>query len=137
MYPPTVTSVLRTLLATAVLTTLLAFPGCGPRQPTAAAVDPDEARRTLEAVLSDWKEGGSPEAWQQRTPQVVVQDFDWAAGAKLKSFELLGPGDIRDANLICKVKIVAVQAPKGEVQRTVTYVVGTDPVLTVFRDSLQ
>ena len=134
MYPPTV---LRTLIATAVLTLLLALPGCGPRQETAAPVDPEKARSTLEAVLSDWKEGGSPEAWQERSPEVVVQDFDWAAGTKLKSFELLGPGESRDANLICKVKLVLEQSPRGDVERTVTYVVGTDPVLTVFRDTFQ
>lgn len=110
--------------------------GCGPSQPTAAPVDAEEARRTLELVLRDWQEGGSPAAWQERSPQVVVQDADWAAGAKLKRFEILGAGQPRDANLFCQVRLVMDRPAKGELQRTVTYVVGTDPVLTVFRSAM-
>lgn len=110
--------------------------GCGTGQKTAAPVDPDVARRTLDAVLLDWKNGGTPDAWQQKSPKVVVQDLDWAAGAKLVSYEVLGPGEVRDANLYCQVKIVAASQSQKETPRTVTYVVGTDPVITVFRDLL-
>jgi hypothetical protein len=127
--------IFRRLLAMTSLVMLVAVGGCGASATTAA--DPDVARKTLETVLASWKEGGKPDEWQEKSPKVVVQDFDWAAGAKLKSFELLGPGELRDANLICKVKLVVEKPSQGAAERTVTYVVGTDPVLTVFRDSLQ
>jgi hypothetical protein len=125
------------LPAGAALLFVLAGTGCNFGPATARPVDPEVARQTLEQVLSDWRDGGTPDAWQQRSPQVVVQDFDWAAGAALTSFEILGPGEARDANLFCRVRLVLNGPAKGGAQRTVTYVVGTDPVLTVFRDVMQ
>jgi hypothetical protein len=107
--------------------------GCGQRQVTAKPVDPDMAQRTLESVLTHWKAGGTPEQCGARTPQVVVQDLDWSGGARLMSYEILGAGDKRDANLFCDVKLVLEDVSRKKLERTVTYCVGTDPVLTVFR----
>ena len=111
--------------------------GCGPRHPTADPVNAETARQTLQSVLESWQRGESLESWQQREPKVVVQDMDWSGGAKLKEFEILGAGEPRDANLYCQVKLVLEGAGRGVQPRTVTYVVGTDPVLTVFRDMFQ
>ena len=108
--------------------------GCGPRHPTADPVNADTARQTLQSVLESWQRGEALESWQQRDPKVVVQDSDWSAGAKLKEFEILGVGEPRDANLYCQVKLVLDGPGRGKQPQTVTYVVGTDPVLTVFRD---
>lgn len=91
------------------------------------------ARSTLESVLKSWQEGESSESWQQKTPKVVVQDMDWKAGAKLQSFEILGEGEAIDANLHCQVKLKFAQPRNGKKEQTVTYLVGTSPVLTVFR----
>jgi hypothetical protein len=88
-------------------------------------------------VLQNWQQGGTPEQWRQHDPEVVVQDFDWSDGFKLKRFEMLGPGDPRDANLYCQVRLTLESPKQVELNRIVTYVVGTDPVLTVFRDALQ
>lgn len=107
--------------------------GCG-GQRVAAPVDPQQARATLNAVLADWKAGGKPEDWQRRSPNVVVQDLEWSAGATLVDFEILGDGKPLDANLYCEVRIVTSTGGQSNPPRTVTYVVGTDPVLTVFRD---
>jgi len=133
----TVRAFLRSLGTIIPLAMFITALGCGRSQQVAAPVDAVQARKTLEAVLSDWQSGGTPEAWQQKSPKVVVQDFDWAGGAKLSTFEILGPGEVRDANLYCQVKIVAALPTQSATPRTVTYVVGTDPVLTIFRDSLQ
>lgn len=111
--------------------------GCGPRQQTAKPVDADQARSALETVLTDWTKGGKPEAWMQRVPQVVIQDADWARGAKLRTFEILGPGEPRDANLFCRVKLVLEEPSAQPAEQTVTYCVGSDPVITVFRDFTQ
>ena len=112
---------------------LLVSPGCGSGGPPAAPVDSDEARQTLEAVLASWQAGEAPADWRERDPEVVVQDMDWLRGTRLKRYELLGPGTAVDANLHCEVKLWLEDPDRGEMERTVTYEVGTDPVLTVFR----
>jgi len=107
--------------------------GCNQQMET-QPVDTRQARSTLEAVLKSWQEGATPESWQQKTPSVVVQDMDWKTGKKLKSYEIVAPGDAIDSNLHCQVKLTLEDPEKGEVERTVTYLVGTSPVLTVFRE---
>lgn len=117
---------------TAATITLL-IGGCGGYSAEANRVDPELARQTLEEVLTSWQEGATPESWQQKTPQVVVQDMEWKSGKTLKSFEILDGGQAIDANLNCQVKLTLTDGETGERQRTVTYYVGTSPVLTVFR----
>lgn len=116
----------------AALTLSLLLAGCSNTMES-HPVDPNLARNTLDAVLKSWQEGATPESWQQKTPSVVVQDMDWKTGKKLKSFEIIEPTESVDANLHCQVKLVFEDAEKGEVEQTVKYVVGTSPVLTVFR----
>lgn len=98
-----------------------------------AVVNTELARQTLHNVLASWKQGESPDQWRKRDPEVVVQDMDWMGGAKLLSYELIGAGEARDANLHCQVKLTLKKANGESVNRTVTYVVGTDPVCTVMR----
>lgn len=122
--------------ALSCILSLLWLAGCGSQQ-VAKPVDLRVANETLQAVLTDWQHGGTPAAWQQRSPQVVVQDFDWSSGLKLKAFEILGPGEPRDANLFCQVRLTLQKDTQPATERVVTYCVGTDPVLTVFRDMMQ
>ena len=119
--------------AIGVLLLILVPLGCAGRQQIAKPVNPEEARQTLSAVLADWAKGGKPEAWLRQSPQVVIQDRDWSSGLKLKTFEILGSGEPRDANLFCQVKLVLENASQQDFEQTVTYCVGTDPALTVFR----
>lgn len=107
--------------------------GCGARSETADPVNPDLAQQTLREVLDAWVAGSKPEDLRKKTPEVVVQDFDWAAGNRLVSYEVNGSGTPQDANLFCEVKLVFEDASRKKTERTVTYCVGTDPVLTVFR----
>ena len=109
----------------------LVIAACG-QSPEAHRVTPEAARRTLDAVLESWQQGRAPEEWQSREPHVVIQDFDWMSGAKLLDFEVLETTPI-DANLHCQVKLL-LSTDKGRNARTVTYLVGTSPVLTVFRE---
>jgi len=115
----------------AIATMLLCLAGC-----TAPAerhqVDPQTARSTLEAVLASWREGATPESWREKSPSVVVQDMDWQRGSKLESFEILSTEAV-DANLNCSVKLVLQDTAGKSSKRTVSYLVGTSPVLTVFR----
>jgi len=95
-------------------------------------VSPATARQTLETVLAGWKEGKPPDAWRKEKPEIVVQDIDWSMGKKLVGYEILGEGRAVDANLYCDVKLELAEEA-GAKSKTVTYLVGTSPVLTVFR----
>lgn len=115
-----------------LLTCFLVLSGCG-GSGSPYPVESSKARETLQAVLQSWQDGDSPESWAEKSPEVIVQDMDWKTGSKLNSFEIIGTGEAVDANLVCDVKLNLV-TPEGEaVDRTVTYLIGTDPVLTVFR----
>jgi hypothetical protein len=99
-----------------------------------APVKPDVALQTLQTTLDEWKSGATLESLRKRTPEIVVQDLDWTRGKKLVAYEVLGNGEPVDANLIAKVKLTLQDAEGQNTEKTVTYVVGTSPVLTVFRD---
>jgi hypothetical protein len=118
---------------------ILAFPfllsvGCGGYSPEAHRVDAGQARTLLENVLASWREGETPESWKLKSPAVVIQDFDWQSGAKLNSFEIVDQGEPVDANLHCRVKLNFTDSRKKDIERTVTYLIGTSPALTVFRE---
>ena len=98
-----------------------------------APVKPDVAMDTLKLTLDEWKSGAAVDSLRQRKPGIVVQDLDWSGGKKLVAYEVLG-GDPVDANLVARVKLTLQSAEGPSTDKTVTYVVGTAPVLTVFRD---
>jgi hypothetical protein len=107
--------------------------GCT-RQQHAAPVNPELARKSLREVLDGWKRGDDLASFRQASPSITVQDMDWTSGYKLLDYEIIGDGKYDDANLLCPVKL-KLQDPKGNaVSRDVTYMVGTDPVITVFRE---
>jgi len=107
--------------------------GCG-GPARAKPVQVNLARDTLVQVLDHWKSGGSIEELRKRNPEIVAQEFFWTKGMKLQEYRILGDGRPENANLICDVELNLVPADGGEpTQKTVEYMVGTDPVLTVFR----
>jgi hypothetical protein len=110
---------------------MLAIGGCGTGS---APVDPDKARLALESALEAWKKQEAPASLRKASPEIVVQDPDWNAGKQLDSFEILGEGTRDNANLRCKVRLRLREADGKNVEKQVGYVVGTSPVLTVFRD---
>ncbi len=117
----------------------LVLPGCSGA--AAHAVDPSRARDALVTALDHWKTGEDSKTLSSSTTPMTVQDFDWQGGAKLVDYQLLGEGQKRDANLSIKVKLtLAPGRGKGQgknVEKTVYYLVGTSPSVTVFRDMLK
>ena len=101
--------------------------------PAAAPVDVPVAEQTLTHVLDGWKAGASAESFQQDDPAIVVQDRDWQTGYVLLEYKTSAPGKPLDANLECDVKLTLRDPAGKNVTKNVTYIVGTDPVLTVFR----
>jgi hypothetical protein len=60
--------------------------------------------------------------------------MDWMTGFKLVDYEIIGTGTVRDTQLRCPVKL-SLEKPDGQaLSKEVAYVVGTDPVITVFRE---
>lgn len=119
-------------LQVVLLSACLLAAGCG-SPAEQHRVDAETARATLKNVLTSWQEGATTESWQSASPQVVVQDMEWQQGAALESFEILAGDEAVDANLRCPVRLVVRSPDGGTSERTVTYLVGTSPVLTVFR----
>jgi hypothetical protein len=104
--------------------------GCG----SSHRVQPDVAEKTLRTAMESWKNGQAPGDLQKATPAIVVQDLDWMSGSKLVDFQILEGGQPVDSNLYAQVKLTLQGAGGEKAEKTVTYVVGTSPALTVFRD---
>ena len=107
--------------------------GCSSSQ-RAAPVDPERAREALKTTLDGWKKGDAPDALKGASPSIVAQDMDWLAGAKLVEFQVTGDGKSVEANLYVPVNLTLKMTNGKQVKKKVTYIVGTSPYLTVFRD---
>lgn len=119
-------------LAVALAAFLASAAGCA-RPP--APVDAPLARRALVAALDGWRKGDAPAALRGGSPALTVQDLDWMGGAKLLSYEIAGAGREAGSNLYIPARLT-LRTPQGkEVRRDATSVVGTSPILTVFRSS--
>ncbi len=72
---------------------------------------------------------------QKAVPTIIVQESAWQQGKRLSSYTLLDQGRVEDANLFCEVELVFADSGEGQAvtKKKVTYVIGTDPVITVFR----
>lgn len=104
----------------------------------AHAVDPPRAREALKTALDGWKAGKTPPSFRESSPPMTVQDLEWSGGARLVEYQIIDDGQARDANLLVHVKLILeTPAPRGSkrVEKTVWYLVGTSPSVTVFRDS--
>ena len=101
----------------------------------AGAVDAPLARESLKIALDHWKKGEAPKSLLSSATPMTAQDFEWASGAKLLDYQILDEGSEEDANLRVQVKITLGQQGKSKaVEKTASYVVGTSPKVTVFRD---
>lgn len=116
--------------------TCVLFTGCGGPQ-RAAPVDVELAQATLTQVLDHWKSGGAIEDFRKQTPEIIVQEALWSNGKVLQDFRLTGEPRAEDANWFCDVELIfRADNSDSPPAKTVTYAVGTDPVLTVFHSLL-
>jgi hypothetical protein len=116
MFHTSTTSFLRSLLA---ITVLIGLIGCE-QNARGLAVDKAGARQ-------DGKKAAD------LRPKITGNDSDWEAGKILESFEILPDERTDGANLFLTVRRT-IKAPEGaSQQQEVEYVVGTSPVVTVFR----
>lgn len=97
-------------------------------------VQADKAHETLDKVMSGWMLGQTIEDFKAADPTIVIQDVDWSGGSKLIAYEVLPDPKPVDDNLQAKVRLNLETKDGKKEEKTVTYLVGTAPVLTVFRD---
>lgn len=103
--------------------------GCE-RNARGLSVDNAAARDACQTFLTAWKDGKKS---QDLAPKITGKDSDWDSGYLLESFEILPEERSDGANLFFTVR-QTVKTPTGAVQQQeVGYVVGTAPVVTVFR----
>jgi hypothetical protein len=115
---------------------VLMLSGCsGPSR--ANPVDPSLARESLKIALDHWKKGEDPTSLQSSATPMVAKDYEWDSGAKLVDYQILDERS-EEANLRVQVKITLSQQGKSKsVEKKASYVVGTSPSVTVFRDIMR
>lgn len=119
----------RRLVVLVALATSLA--GCSSK-----SADPATAKDCLVQTLDSWKAGESPNQLKSRSPSITVGDPDWESGSKLLTYEIMGEETSDGRNMHLQAHLT-LQSPQGEaVQQTVSFVVGTHPVITIFREDL-
>lgn len=124
-------TMLLTVLTAAVLMAMLGpSAGCSSMPQVAPPVEPERAIRALDAALTAWQGGSAITEVREGTEPVIVQDFDWLQGRALAGFQRLDEGVSQDANLRVEVQLTFTDPPED---KTVAYIVGTGPKLTVFR----
>lgn len=112
------------------------FVGCGHQRP-AADVNVELARNSLHQVLTHWQDGGQIEQLRDQSPEIIVQEGLWSGGHILKSFVITPQSRAENANWFCDVELTLTPPDGGRPQtKTVTYAIGTDPVITVFHAML-
>jgi hypothetical protein len=105
--------------------------GCG-HNARNLKLDKDVGRQSLSAFLDCWKAGGDPDSLKSASPAIVGRDSDWDAGKKLVRFTLGAETD-DGTNMHITTELVLSDG-RGQVTRPVDYIVGTSPVITIFRD---
>jgi hypothetical protein len=115
---------------------ILFLSGCsGSNQPS--AVDPGRAREALKTALDHWKSGEDSKSLESSGTPMVAQDYEWTSGAKLVDYEILDEKS-EGPNLRVQVKIkLGPQGNSKAVEKKASYVVGTSPSVTVFRDIMK
>ncbi|MCA9054581.1 MAG: hypothetical protein KDA75_12130 [Planctomycetaceae bacterium] len=112
------------------------FCGCSDSPGAPHPVDAELAKQTLHDVLESWKSGSTIDSWRTHDPEVVVQEFAWSDGIQLNGYEVLETKPV-DSNLHCEVRLSITSKDGQKKEHTVTYLVGTSPTITVFRQIMR
>lgn len=114
-----------------LLAACLALAGCGYTPPP--QTDAARGREALKTVLDAWKRGGTAEELKTSS-SVVARDPDWAAGAKLTSYEIDQTDGRAGYDLVLTAKLSLV-APDGRArEKKVDYTVAVASQTVVLRN---
>ncbi len=106
--------------------------GCSDRG--VKAVDAAGARQALRTTLEAWKKGEPIGSLKEQSPSIVAQDLDWESGSTLVGFNVLDDGKDESISLRIPVELTLQDKAGKEVKKKVKYMIGTSPVITVFRE---
>jgi hypothetical protein len=129
----------RAVIVAMSLSLVFGIVGCGPRGAVDLTLDKELARASLTRFLDAWRDGQTTDQLAKASPAIIGRDPAWADGQKLLAHEPLSESD-DGANLHARVKLTLggkSEAAGGQTNSTsvnVVYVIGTSPVVTVFRD---
>ena len=110
---------------------------CGCADTVGAPVNLNLAQETLETVMEGWKDGIKANDLLGQSPSIVVQEPDWNDETKLLDYQILNNDSPAGPNLVATVKLKLGKADGTVSERTATYVVGTSPSLTVYRNLMK
>ncbi|MHC5542812.1 hypothetical protein ACYOEI_31695 [Singulisphaera rosea] len=114
--------------------TLGCLAGCSSSSGGAKPVDAVGARQALQTAMESWKKGDPIGLLKEQNPKIVVQDLDWEGGAKLLEYKVLDEGRDEALNLSIPVELKLQTKAGKDAKKKVKYMVGTSPVITVFRE---
>lgn len=108
--------------------------GCGRSNGRSLSVDAELAKQSFDTFLSAWKQGKAPSDLRSLSPSIISGDEDWSAGSKLVDYRITDRVFNDGANLHLTAELQLTGAKKKKPGKTsVSYVVGTSPVITIFR----
>ena len=110
----------------------LALVGCGDSLPP--QTDAAKGRETLKTVLDTWKRGGTVEELKSGTPPITARDPDWAAGAKLTSYEIADENARAGVDLVLTVKLSLARADGKAQEKKVNFTVAVGSSTVVIRN---
>ncbi len=124
---------LRVLLGTLFCAAMVACCGCNDSSAKSLTLDEALAKASLTKTLDAWKAGQKSDVLKTQEPAITTNDWAWDQGYKLKEYRLLGGERSDGANLHCPVELSLVDKQNRAQKQSAMFVVGTSPVITVFR----
>jgi hypothetical protein len=108
--------------------------GCAPNGRQPPPLDRIVAQKALETVLTAWKNGRRPESLREERPPIVVGEPDWEQGWHLISHRAGKTSWDDGSNQYVEMVLTLRKDAGAPMERTVTYVISTSPVITVIRE---
>ena len=106
--------------------------GCSPT--TAPMSDAAKAKELLQKMLGEWQSGTKLGEIKKLSPPVYITEDLWRNGAILDEFSLADDSEVLGSNIRIQVKLKCSSKNGKVVERSVRYLVTTQPALTIARE---
>jgi hypothetical protein len=106
--------------------------GCG-RSDTSFKFDRTLAQSSVRTFLDTWRAGKPLAALKECQPPLVANDEEWAAGHRLVAYKVIDDSFSDGLNLHVETRLTVAPRRGRPTEKEVTFIVGTHPLVTVFR----
>ena len=106
--------------------------GCSPS--VAPMSDAGKAKELLQTSLDAWKSGANLDDRRKASPPIYVTEDLWRSGAKLSEYKLVGESEVLGSNIRFMVDLKCTTKSGKAMEKTVRYLVTTQPALTIVRE---